>query len=143
MEKQRNHDMVPIDMDKLQGEVKRAGKTMMEVATEMGFSSNYFARSKMANGIKRATALMLEKLYGIQYEDIKPEEKPDPAEGIKTVDHAPVDYEKLADVIRRAVKDGILDIITHQAECDLVRDMIKNGVKAGMRENIEEMRRAK
>ena len=145
----RNTDLRPVSHDKIVMELRRRGLTCSAAARELGFSETYFG--KLRRGVARAsTILLLNKVYGIQYDDIKPDEpepdEPEPNEPANETEGALLevrefDFDRLGEVIRKAVRDGMLDIITHNNERDIIHCIIKNAVKTGMRENIEDMRK--
>ena len=66
--------MLQVDPYKLKEKILDHGR-ITYVAEDLGFAPSYFTRAFRTGELPEATALMLDKVYGIKYEDYKPEEK--------------------------------------------------------------------
>ena len=66
--------MLQVDPYKLKEKILDHGR-ITHVAEDLGYSPSYFTRAFRMGELPEATALMLDKVYGIKYEDYKPEEK--------------------------------------------------------------------
>lgn len=162
---------IHIDGTKLRGAFAAAKVGMTAASRECGFSQNYFSNCCGYCRISGAAAKLLEIKYGIMLRDyvyVEPEKPAEQAEepkaeampavavdikdlqqafAVAMQNHAPeINYERLREVTRDAVRDGILDAI-YQINADSpTRDMVTmtmaNAVKSGMllawRKKLEE-----
>lgn len=68
----------PVDKNKLKRCLAECGKTMVDLSLDLGCNKSYISDCiKRNNGITNATKILLERIYDIQYEDIKPDENPE------------------------------------------------------------------
>lgn len=151
---------IQIDGTKLRGAFAAAKVGMAAASRECGFSQNYFSNCCGYCSISGAAAKLLEIKYGImlrdyvyvepaepaQAEEPKAEAMPAVAVDIKDLqqafavamqNHAPeINYERLREVTRDAVRDGILDAIYQMNADKPTRDMVTmtmaNAVTGGM-----------
>lgn len=155
---------IQIDGTKLRGAFAAAKVNMAAASRECGFSQNYFSNCCGYCSISGAAAKLLEIKYGIMLRDyvyVEPEkpvqteieaEEPKaeamPAVAVDIKDlqqafavamqnHAPeMNYERLREVTRDAVRDGILDAIYQMNADKPTRDMVTmtmaNAVTGGM-----------
>ena len=148
---------IQIDGTKLRGAFAAAKVNMAAASRECGFSQNYFSNCCGYCSISGAAAKLLEIKYGIMLRDyvyVEPEkpvqteieaEEPKaeamPAD-IKDLQQAfavaapEINYERLREVTRDAVRDGILDAIYQMNADKPTRDMVTmtmaNAVTGGM-----------
>ena len=142
---------IQIDGTKLRGAFAAAKVNMAAASRECGFSQNYFSNCCGYCSISGAAAKLLEIKYGIMLRDyvyVEPEkpvqteiEAEEPkAEAMPAVamqNRAPeINYERLREVTRDAVRDGILDAIYQMNADKPTRDMVTmtmaNAVTGGM-----------
>ncbi len=68
----------PVDKDKLKRCLAERGKKMTDVSLDMGCNRSYVTDCiSKHDGFTNGMIVFLERIYGIQYEDIKPDEKPE------------------------------------------------------------------
>lgn len=96
----RSTEQYAIDREKLNKVLKSKGLIQVRVCEALGRSHGY-----LSNGTcDKAFIDGLERYYGIRYEDIKPDYlKPVQAE----TEHHKTDYDKLYELIRKAVYEGM------------------------------------
>jgi hypothetical protein len=148
---------IHIDGTKLRGAFAAAKVNMAAASRECGFSQNYFSNCCGYCSISGAAAKLLEIKYGIMLRDyvyVEPEKPAEPAEepkaeampavavdikdlqqafAVAMQNHAPeINYERLREVTREAVRDGILDAI-YQANADKpTRDMVTGAMASAV-----------
>ncbi len=92
-----------IDGQKLTRIITHKGMTKAQISLGMGFSENYISKATTYNKITPSGMKLLEQLYGITYDDIKPQEQhqtaPDTASGITD--------DKLYQIIKQAILDAL------------------------------------
>lgn len=67
-----------VDKDKLKRCLAERGKKMVDVSLDMGCNRSYVTDCVGKHGgITNSMVVFLERIYSIQYEDIKPDEKPE------------------------------------------------------------------
>lgn len=152
---------IQIDGTKLRGAFAAAKVNMSAASRECGFSQNYFSNCCGYCSISGAAAKLLEIKYGIMLQDyvyVEPEKPAEQAEepkaeampavavdikdlqqafAVAMQNHAPeINYERLREVTREAVRDGILDAIYQMNADKPTRDMVTgamaNAVTGGM-----------
>lgn len=64
--------MMEIDKVRLINEIGRRGMTMSEASREMGMSRTFLQMAANRGTISESTMVMLNKLWNIKYEDIRP-----------------------------------------------------------------------
>ena len=72
--KKRTVKALPIDGEKLKSAILSKGY-ITEISEELGCEKAYLSQTCKYGRITQSAALLLDKLYGIKYEDYKPEEK--------------------------------------------------------------------
>lgn len=72
--KKRTIKTLPIDGEKLKRAILSKGY-ITEISEELGYEKAYLSQTCKYGRITQSAALLLEKMYGIKYEDYKPEEK--------------------------------------------------------------------
>ena len=72
--KKRTVNVLPIDRDKLRELIFSKGN-ITDISEELGYSRTYLTQACRGRQITQTAALLLDNLYGIKYEDYKPEEK--------------------------------------------------------------------
>lgn len=97
-----------VDFDKLLVELRKRGIRATEASEAMGRSSSYLAGMRKNGHLPEATIIMLDKLWNIKYEDIKPSEttteKPSEA---KTEDaKITITHNELREIITESIKDA-------------------------------------
>lgn len=71
----------PVDKNKLKRSLMQHGKTMIDLSLDLGCNRLYITDCvSRKNGITNAAKILLERIYGIQYKDIKPDENPEQTE---------------------------------------------------------------
>lgn len=64
----------PIDGNKLDKELAKRGESAWNVSSEIGFAHTYLSCCKSRGRISQHSMLLLERMYGIKYDDVKPDE---------------------------------------------------------------------
>lgn len=134
---------IQIDGTKLRGAFAAAKVGMTAASRECGFSQNYFSNCCGYCSISGAAAKLLEIKYGIMLRDYvyvepeKPEQAEEPkAEAMPAVavqNRAPeMNYERLREVTREAVRDGILDAIYQMNADKPTRDMVTGAMASAV-----------
>ena len=73
--------ILPVDKDKLKQCLQKHNTSFVRASTEMGWSRTYIDNSiREYGGVNKATATSLKLMYGIDYDEYKPDEKPEPIE---------------------------------------------------------------
>lgn len=147
----RNHQFVAIDGQKLTNMFNRLGVTKKEAAENFGYSEGYFTDVCRYGKARASVVKVLEKVYGIAYEDIRPDPEPEPIpEPVKeevettvkedataTVDIS-LDYDDIASAVRKGVTAAINDILVTADTRATIMELIKNAHKMALRENLKE-----
>ena len=160
----RNHQFVAIDGQKLTNILKRMNITKKALAVDLGYGDTYFTDVCKANKIRPSVLTVLEKAYGIAYEDIQPDPEPEPVveepATVETVDETtvtatldydilvdklakavnpfPMDYDDIASAVRKGVTAAITDILVTADTRATIMELIKNAHKMALRENLKE-----
>lgn len=64
---------VPISGKKLRREIRKTGEPQYVVSSNMGYSRAYLANCCYLGEISKSALLLLEQMYGISYDSVKPE----------------------------------------------------------------------
>lgn len=64
---------MPISGEKLIREIKKTGEPKYVVSSNIGYSQSYLTNCCYLGEISRSALLLLEKMYGISYDSVKPE----------------------------------------------------------------------
>lgn len=147
---------IQIDGTKLRGAFAAAKVNMAAASRECGFSQNYFSNCCGYCSISGAAAKLLEIKYGIMLRDYvyvepekpvqteieaeepKAEAMPAVAVDIKDLQQAfavaapEINYERLREVTRDAVRDGILDAIYQMNADKPTRDMVTGAMASAV-----------
>ena len=113
MKKTMNYQYTKVDGEKLSRILDERGLTQMEVSAAIGYSKNYIDNSIAWGRISKAGSIALEHMFGIKPEDYAPDEKPvveEPVEELQAIEairECGIDYDKLFDVIKRAVVEAL------------------------------------
>ena len=65
---------IPVDYTKLAKELKKQGKDISTASCEMGFHESYLSHVSSRHELRKSSVVLLEKLFGIAYDAIKPDE---------------------------------------------------------------------
>lgn len=151
---------IQIDGTKLRGAFAAAKVNMAAASRECGFSQNYFSNCCGYCSISGAAAKLLEIKYGIMLRDYVYVEPAEPAQteieaeepkaeampavavdikdlqqafAVAMQNHAPeMNYERLREVTREAVRDGILDAIYQMNADKPTRDMVTGAMASAV-----------
>ena len=93
--------LIPINGEKLKVALKKRNLKRSVVSEEMGLSRCYIQSAINRNTISRSSIILLEKLFGIKFEEYSDGEQE------KTESQPKVDYDDLYNFILRAVKDAL------------------------------------
>ena len=117
---------MPVDKEKLDKILFEKKLVKNQMGLEMAGYRQYF-QNEIRDGLRHQTIVMLDKLYGIAYDEIKPDgpkkEKPE-EEKKQTEKQAPAaqaDLSKLEDMLQRAVR-----LLNQNAEFE---EMVKQGFR--------------
>lgn len=64
---------VPISGEKLTREIRKTGESKCVVSSNIGYSRSYLANCCYLGEISKSALLLLEQMYGISYDSVKPE----------------------------------------------------------------------
>ena len=150
----RDSKMLAIDSEKLRNTIKQINLNAVDVSRKLGFSDNYISKCCSRGAIKESSANMLDIVYGIKYDDIKPDPVivPEPetektcnendqlVDILKRIEPSivPVSYGELEASIRNGVSEGIMDIINDIHVRSSLFEMMKNAYKQALKENLKE-----
>ena len=73
----KRREKILVDATKITAELEKRGRTPRKAATEMGFNPQYFNNIGARGYIAPSGLMLLEKMYNIHLDDIKPDE-PEP-----------------------------------------------------------------
>lgn len=68
-----NYNCVPISGEKLIREIKKMGVPKYMISSAIGFSKPYLANCCYQGKISKSALILLEQMYGISYDSIKPD----------------------------------------------------------------------
>ena len=112
MGKREKRKMLPVHPYKLEVELNNRGENFSTVATKMGFSIKYLSNKvREHQAVNEWDVRFLEAVYGIKYDDYKADEPvktecadtQNPSSAIPQNIQVDIDYDKLAEVIYKAV----------------------------------------
>ena len=86
---------LPIDYDKLTRAIASRNLDGAKASRQMGFESGYLQNVKRNQRLRKTSVLMLERMFGISYDEIKPDE---PAAAVASEPERPQD--DMADMLR-------------------------------------------
>lgn len=86
---------LPIDYDKLTRAIASRNLDCSKASRQMGFESGYLRNVKRYQHMRKTSVLMLERMFGISYDEIKPDE---PAAAVEAAPERPQD--DMADMLR-------------------------------------------
>ena len=79
---------LPIDYDKLTRAIASRNLDGAKASRQMGFESGYLQNVKRYQHLRQTSVLMLESMFGISYDEIKPDE---PASAVEAEPERPQD----------------------------------------------------
>lgn len=92
----RRTKSVPISGKKLIREIKKTGEPQCVVSSNIGYSRSYLANCCYLGEISMSAMLLLEKMYGISYDSVKPEtEQIEPDNNLVRLSEAQMQEEKI------------------------------------------------
>lgn len=86
---------LPIDYDKLTRAIASRNLDCSKASRQMGFESGYLQNVKRYRHLRKTSVLMLERMFGISYDEIKPDE---PAAAVEAAPERPQD--DMADMLK-------------------------------------------
>lgn len=86
---------LPIDYDKLTRAIASRNLDGAKASRQMGFESGYIQNVKRYQRLRKTSVLMLERMFGISYDEIKPDE---PAAAVEAEPERPQD--DIADMLK-------------------------------------------
>ena len=86
---------LPIDYDKLTRAIASRNLDGAKASRKMGFESGYLQNVKHYQRLRKTSVLMLERMFGISYDEIKPDE---PAAAVEAAPERPQD--DMADMLK-------------------------------------------
>ena len=108
----RTHNNKDVDFDKLKREFVKRGWNASQASLYIGKQQGYFASMKQKGYLPQSTLLLLDSIFNIKYEDIKPENKVPTKEAAEKIEEsaAPITLtkEELRFIITEAVKDAFI-----------------------------------
>lgn len=72
----RNIDFYPVDGEKLKHAFEQRSLVMQTVSSEMGYDKGYMSTAIYAQKLRKASAIYLEKIYGIKPSEYAPDPEP-------------------------------------------------------------------
>ena len=85
----------PVDYDKLTRAIASRNLDGAKASRQMGFESGYLQNVKRYQHLRKTSVLMLERMFGISYDEIKPDE---PAAAVEPEPERPQD--DMADMLK-------------------------------------------
>lgn len=73
--KMRTQEKYPVDKEKLLDELKERGLNQSRASVEMGYDASYISCRMYENALAKPVLLMMEKMFGITYDMIKPDDQ--------------------------------------------------------------------
>ena len=145
----------PVDAWKAKKAFEEHGTYMAQISRELGFCETYLSNSIGEGRLREPTIKMIEKIYGITYDEIKPDPEPEPVqEQEPTPEPTPeptqeqpqatitIDYNALREMILYGVTEGIKAILTDKATwTQMYNELVhinKDGWRLAWREQLEE-----
>lgn len=86
---------LPVDYDKLTRAIVSRNLDCSKASRQMGFASGYLQNVKRYQHLRKTSVLMLESMFGISYDEIKPDE---PAATVEAEPERPQD--DMADMLK-------------------------------------------
>lgn len=88
--------MLPISGEKLKMAILKTGVSQVDASYQIGYSRSYLATCCNSGVISKSALLLLNRMYGIGYEDIKPEtEQIEPDNNLVRLSEAQMQEEKI------------------------------------------------
>lgn len=152
----RDNNMLKVDGNKLQAELMKRGLTNYTASVKLGFSGPYLHKTCSRGTIRSSSVTLLQAVYGITYDDIKPDpivetcpelepqqenhddEMQQLLKGLASLRPDPINYEDLETAIRNGVRSGIIDILISADSRATLIEIIMNAHKQALRENLTE-----
>ena len=146
----------PVDAWKVKKALEEHGTYMAQASRELGFCETYLSNTLGDGRIRVPIIKMLEKIYGITYDEIKPDPEPEPVLAPEPtpepmplpVQEQPqqstitIDYNALREMILYGVAEGIKAILTDKATwTQMYNELVhinKDGWRLAWREQLEE-----
>lgn len=136
-----------VDREKLERVLFEKKLVKNQMGLEMGGYRQYFT-NEIRDGLRHQTVVMLDKLYGISYDEIKPDEtkKEKPEEEKKqTETQAPAaqaDLTKLEDMLQRAVRllnqnDEFVEMVKQGFRVRTTPQLMTQDISEGVRQGME------
>lgn len=85
----------PVDYDKMARAIFSRNLDCSKASRQMGFESGYLQKVKREHHLRTSSVLMLERMFGISYDEIKPDE---PAAAVEASPERPQD--DMADMLK-------------------------------------------
>lgn len=120
-----DYKFMPVDYNKFKKIVAEKKLTGAKIARELGFNECYFKDLSDRKKLRQPIIIQLETLYGIKYDDIKPDE-PKPQEPAQPAQ--PVQTSIDIDSVKGAVADAIKNI-----DYNAFREMMAYAVETAIR----------
>lgn len=138
---------MPVDKEKLDKILFEKKLVKNQMGLEMAGYRQYF-HNEIRDGLRHQTIVMLDKLYGIAYDEIKPDEpkieKPE-EEKKQTETQAPAaqaDLSKLEDMLQRAVRllnqnDEFVEMVKQGFRVRTTPQLMTQDISEGVRQGME------
>ena len=89
-------NMLPISGERLKMAIKKTGVSQVDASYQIGYSRSYLANCCNLGEISKSALLLLNKMFGIGYDDIKPEtEKEEPDNNLVRLSEVQMQEEKI------------------------------------------------
>lgn len=147
----------PVDVRKVKKTLEEHGTYMAQVSRELGFCETYLSNTLGDGRLRVPIIKMIEKLYGITYDEIKPDPEPEPVPAPETTPELSpeptpeqpqpqstitIDYNALREMILYGVTEGIKAILADKATwTQMYNELVhinKDGWRLAWREQLEE-----
>ena len=145
----------PVDAWKVKKALEEHGTYMAQASRELGFCETYLSNTIGEGRLRVPIIKMLEKFYGITYDEIKPDPEPEPVQEQEStpepmplpVQERPqatitIDYNALREMILYGVAEGLKAILTDKATwTQMYNELVhinKDGWRLAWREQLEE-----
>lgn len=99
--------LVKIDGNTLKKCIEKRGLTCSKAARELGFNPNFINKAVADNQINQPAIKLLEAVFNIKPEEYEIKDESEPIESKLEVAEPVIDYEKLENVIYKAVYEAV------------------------------------
>ena len=125
----------PVDYEKLKALFIRRGLKLESVSIEMGHTGHFLSHSKETGHLSNAALKMLDMMYNVKYDEIKPDEPASDSTILEPVRESKPDFDY--DILQMTIMDAVM-LANKNTDYNALREMLAYAVETAIRNVIND-----